>query len=154
MTSSSETWRPKSDLAYWEGDLTEEHTTITEMVQGEHQTDRACYHCHDIGHLKAQCPPMTSRTRKAYDSDLHSEDGEQEDLAVLPMSLHEGGVRPQPGSEGHSEEGGNHSTEGLPIPELESLRSQRSLTMKNSRDKNHPKILNRIFRKGRAHQRE
>ena len=29
----------EADLAYWEGDLTEEHTTITEMVQGEHQTD-------------------------------------------------------------------------------------------------------------------
>ena len=64
------------------------------------------------------------------------------------------GVRPQPGSEGRSEEGGNHSTEDLPIPEPESLRSQRSLTTKNMREKNHPKILNRIFRKGRAHQRE
>ena len=46
----------EADLAYWEGDLTKEHTTITEMAQGGRQNDRACYHCHELGHLKAQCP--------------------------------------------------------------------------------------------------
>ena len=44
------------DLDYWEGDLAEEHATITEMVQGGRQNDRACYHCQEVGHLKAQCP--------------------------------------------------------------------------------------------------
>ena len=44
------------DLDYWEGDLDEEQTTITELVRGGRQNDRACYHCHEVGHLKAQCP--------------------------------------------------------------------------------------------------
>ena len=70
------------------------------------------------------------------------------------MSLHEGGVWLQPGSEGRSEEGGDRSTEGLSIPGPESLRSQKFQTMKNMREKRHPKILNRIFIKGQAHQRE
>ena len=44
------------DLDYWEGDLAEEHATITELVQGGCQNDRACYHCQEVGHLKAHCP--------------------------------------------------------------------------------------------------
>ena len=44
------------DLDYWEGDLDEEQTTITELVRGGRQNDRACYHCQEVGHLKAQCP--------------------------------------------------------------------------------------------------
>ena len=44
------------DLDYWEGELDEEQTTISELVRGGRQTDRACYHCHEVGHLKAQCP--------------------------------------------------------------------------------------------------
>ena len=46
----------EADLAYWEGDLSEEHTTIAEMVKGIQEGGRACYHCNAVGHLKAQCP--------------------------------------------------------------------------------------------------
>ena len=46
----------EADLAYWEGDLSEEHTTIAEMVRGIQEGGRACYHCNVVGHLKAQCP--------------------------------------------------------------------------------------------------
>ena len=43
------------DLDYWEGELDEEQTTISELVRGGRQTDRSCYHCHEVGHLRAQC---------------------------------------------------------------------------------------------------
>ena len=46
----------EADLAYWEGDLSEEHTTIAELVRGKQESGRACYHCNVVGHLKAQCP--------------------------------------------------------------------------------------------------
>ena len=44
------------DLDYWEGELDEEQTTISELVRGGSQTDRTCYHCREVGHMKAQCP--------------------------------------------------------------------------------------------------
>ena len=44
------------DLDYWEGELDEEQTTISELVQGGRQTGRTCYHCREVGHMKAQCP--------------------------------------------------------------------------------------------------
>ena len=56
MTSSSATWRRQWIWITWEGDLDEEQTTITELVRGGRQNDRACYHCQEVGHLKAQCP--------------------------------------------------------------------------------------------------
>ena len=44
------------DLDYWEGELGEEQTTLSELVQGGLPTGRTCYHCHEVGHMKAQCP--------------------------------------------------------------------------------------------------
>ena len=44
------------DFDYWEGELDEEQTTISELVQGNRATNRTCYHCHEVGHMKAQCP--------------------------------------------------------------------------------------------------
>ena len=44
------------DFDYWEGELGEEQTTISELVQGNRSTNRTCYHCHEVGHMKAQCP--------------------------------------------------------------------------------------------------
>ena len=54
--SSSMIWRLQETWDYWEGELDEEQTTISELIRGGRQTDRACYHCHEVGHLKAQCP--------------------------------------------------------------------------------------------------
>ena len=44
------------DFDYWEGELEEEQTTITELAQGDPMNNRTCYHCREIGHMKAQCP--------------------------------------------------------------------------------------------------
>ena len=44
------------DFEYWEGELDDEQTTISELVQGNRSANRSCYHCHEVGHMKAQCP--------------------------------------------------------------------------------------------------
>ena len=47
----------EEDLAYWEDELPNKDTTITEMVRGRADTtSKTCYHCNNVGHFKAQCP--------------------------------------------------------------------------------------------------
>ena len=44
------------DFEYWEGEIEDEQTTITELTQGELMSNRTCYNCREVGHMKAQCP--------------------------------------------------------------------------------------------------
>ena len=52
------------DLEYWEGELDEEQITIAELVQGNRAANRTCYHCREVGHMKAQCPQRRSGNRR------------------------------------------------------------------------------------------
>ena len=75
-------------------------------------------------------------------------------LVTLQLSPQGEGVQPQRGKGERPEAGEDRSMVGLPTPERGLLRSQRSLITMSMREKTHPKTLNRIFRKGRAHQHE
>ena len=50
------------DFDYWEGELDEEQTTISELVQGNRATNRTCYHCHEVGHHEGPVSSTTQRT--------------------------------------------------------------------------------------------
>ena len=52
------------DLEYWEGELDEEQITIAELVQGNWAANRTCYHCREVGHMKAQCPQRRRGNRR------------------------------------------------------------------------------------------
>ena len=52
------------DLEYWEGELDDEQITIAELVQGNWAANRTCYHCREVGHMKAQCPQRRRGNRR------------------------------------------------------------------------------------------
>ena len=54
----------KEDLEYWEGELDDEQITIAELVQGNWAANRTCYHCREVGHMKAQCPQRRRGNRR------------------------------------------------------------------------------------------
>ena len=138
----------EDDLVYWEDELASKDTTITEMIRAELTTQtrlvitvilwdtskpNALRDVKDQGNI----PPGHLRT----------EEEEETDQVVLQASRDEELAHQHHGHEGWSVvEGGTSTT----VPE--SPRSPRSRKMTTQRRSKLPKILNRIFRGGRAHQ--
>ena len=140
----------EEDLAYWEDDLATEDTTITEMIRGRAEsTDKTCYHCNAVGHFKAQCPQRRQAPGRPHTRPFVYR-GRGGNRPSGPQVPHDEELVHQPrGREVRVTVEGGASIIGPGSP-----RSPRSRKTTNQRRSKLPKILNRIFRGGRAHQRE
>ena len=138
------------DLDYWEGDLDEEQTTITEMVRGGRQNDRACYHCQEVGHLKAQCPQRRQGQVKSTNRPMFR--GRGTGWSGNPSTESPRGRSSAPTWSRGTTRGRGRPFNGRTTNNRAGVAQITEVSdHDNTRERTRPKILNRIFRKSRAH---